>query len=68
MGRLSRINQCPRVLMDMACPECGYLEVQASKPLDPAVPHQDPYIEIGPKGGRTYKISMLWITGADKGT
>jgi hypothetical protein len=55
--------------MDMECPDCGYSYAYASKALDPAVQHIDPYIEIGPAKGKTYKISLLWIDqNKDKGT
>jgi hypothetical protein len=54
--------------MGMACPECGYSFLEAEYPTDEDVPHHDPYLEVGPKGGPSFRVSLLWIPGAGTGT
>lgn len=61
MGKLSRVQLCPRVAMKMECPDCGYSYAQADRTLDPEVPHISPFLEIGPKKGPFFRISLLWI-------
>lgn len=68
MGKLSRIRNCPRVVLEMECPNCGFFSPHAKYEAPPGLFHKDPYLEIGPvdKPEETFRVSLLQIAGADK--
>lgn len=67
MGNLSRIRNCPRVVLSMECPECGFRAPAAQFETMSGVSHREPYLEIGPieKPDLCYRISLLYQPGAE---